>query len=128
VRILLDTHIILWAVTDSPKLPESARKMILDERNRIYFSSASIWEVAIKHAMAPEQMPVSSQDLLQYAGQSGYEELPVSAEHAVTVETLPPVHKDPFDRILVAQAVAEPMRLLTHDRLLSKYSSCVFPV
>jgi PIN domain nuclease of toxin-antitoxin system len=128
MRILLDTHIILWAVTDSPKLPEAAREMIQNERNQIYFSSASIWEVAIKHSLAPEQLPVSSRDLLRYVEQSGYEELPVSAEHAVAVEALLPVHKDPFDRILVAQAGAEPMRLLTHDRLLEKYGVPVFLV
>ena len=109
MRILLDTHIILWAVTDSPKLPDAAREMIQDERNQIYFSAASIWEVAIKHSMSPDQ-------------------LPVSAEHASGVAVLPPVHKDPFDRILVAQAVAEPMRFLTHDRLLEQYGSPVFIV
>lgn len=125
MRILLDTHIILWAVTDSPRLPKAAREMIGNERNRIYFSSASIWEVAIKHSLDPRQLPVSSRDLLKYVGQSGYVELPVSGEHAVYVETLPPVHKDPFDRILVAQAFAEPMRLLTHDRTLEQYGEAV---
>jgi len=128
MRILLDTHIILWAVTDSPKLPDAAREMIQDERNRIYFSSASIWEVAIKHSLASGQIPVSSRELLQYVRQSGYEELPVSAEHAATVESLPPVHKDPFDRILVAQAFSEPMRLLTHDWMLGQYGASVFLV
>lgn len=128
MRILLDTHIILWAVTDSPKLPEAAREMIQNERNRIYFSSASIWEVAIKRSMSPAQMPVSSRDLLRYVEQSGYEELPVSAEHAVAVEALPPILKDPFDRILAAQAGSEPMRLLTHDQLLSTYGDPVFLV
>lgn len=128
MRILLDTHIILWAVTDSPKLPAAAREMIQDGHNQIYFSAASIWEVAIKHALAPEQLPVSSADLLKYVEQSGYAELPISAEHATAVERLPPVHKDPFDRILVAQACAEPMRLITQDRTLEKYGSSVFPV
>lgn len=128
MRILLDTHIILWAVTDSPKLPDAAREMIQDERNQIYFSAASIWEVAIKYSMSPDQLPVSSGDLLKYVEQSGYMELPVSAEHASGVAVLPPVHKDPFDRILVAQAIAEPMRFLTHDRLLEQYGSPVFIV
>lgn len=121
MRILLDTHIILWAVTDSPKLPDAARNMIQDAGNQIYFSSASIWETAIKHSMAPEQLPVSSRKLLQYARESGYVELPITAEHAVAAELLPPVHKDPFDRILAAQAASEPMRLLTHDRILGQY-------
>jgi PIN domain nuclease of toxin-antitoxin system len=123
MRILLDTHIILWAVTDSPKLPDEARKMIQDAGNQIYFSSASVWEIAIKHSMSPHHLPVSSRDLLQYARNSGYVELPVTAEHAAAVESLPPVHKDPFDRILAAQAASEPMRLLTHDRILGQYGT-----
>lgn len=125
MRILLDTHIILWALTDSLRLPAAAREIILDATSEIYFSAASIWEVAIKHSLSPEQMPVSGSELIRYIRATGYVELPVSSIHAAAVETLPGHHKDPFDRILIAQAMSEPMRLLTHDRLLKAYGETV---
>ncbi len=128
MRILLDTHIVLWALTDSPRLPTVARKIILDETNQIYFSAASVWEVAIKHSLSSEQMPVSGRELIDYLGAAGYVELSVSALHAAAEETLPHYHKDPFDRILVAQAVSEPMRLVTHDSFLQGYGESVFVV
>lgn len=128
MRILLDTHIILWALTDSPRLPDAARNIILDEVNQIYFSSASIWEVAIKHSLSSAQMPVSSADLTGYLREAGYVELPICSIHAATVEKLPAHHKDPFDRMLIAQAISEPMRFVTHDRLLSGYGESVLIV
>ncbi len=125
MRILLDTHIILWALTDSPQLPEKARQLISDETNQIYFSAASVWEVSIKHSLSSAQMPVSGVELVGYLREAGYIELPVKSAHAVGVENLPHHHKDPFDRILIAQARSEPMVLLTHDRLLGEYGESV---
>jgi len=128
VKILLDTHIVLWALADSPRLPEAARKIIMDEDNHILFSAASVWEVAIKHSLSPEQMPVSGADLLDCVRDAGYFELPVTSVHAAAIEALPRRHKDPFDRILLAQAMSEPVRLLTHDSLLGGYGEPVLVV
>ncbi len=128
MRILLDTHLILWALTGSPSLPEKAAKMILDEANHIYFSPVSVWEVSIKHSLSSAKMPVSGRDLLGYIQAAGYVELRVTSGHAVAVETLPHHHKDPFDRMLVAQSIVEPMYLLTHDSQLSKYGASVMTV
>jgi len=125
VRLLLDTHIALWALTDSPKLSKIARSMIKDANNEIYFSAASIWEIAIKHALARKDMPVSASDARKYMIDSGYLELQVTAAHAACVESLPLHHHDPFDRMLVAQAMVEPMRLLTHDRQMQAYGELI---
>lgn len=125
MRILLDTHIALWALTDSPRLPAKARARLLDAANTIYFSAASVWEISIKHRLAREDMPVSGTDARKLFIKAGYVELPISAEHAGATEELPMHHADPFDRILVAQAQTEPMRLLTHDSTLPAYGDCV---
>lgn len=128
MRLLLDTHIALWAILDDRRLPAVARDLIRDERNDVIVSAASIREIAIKHALAlggPNDMPISGQDALMYFRQSGYDLLAVSAEHTVGVESLPPLHGDPFDRLLVAQAHIEPMRLITRDENLAGYGSMV---
>lgn len=128
MRILLDTHVALWAIVDSPQLPARARKLILDAGNEIFVSAASIWEIAIKHGLGRGNMPISGSEALQYFRDAGYELLPVSAEHAAQVETLPAHHADPFDRILVAQALHEPLRLVTHDAALARYDAPVLLV
>jgi PIN domain nuclease of toxin-antitoxin system len=128
VNLLLDTHIALWAITASPRLPLRARELIEDEANTPWVSVASIWEIAIKHSLARGDMPVSGAQALGYFRQAGYRMLPIEAEHTVMVETLPPHHADPFDRLLVAQALAEPLRLLTHDAKLAPYSDTVILV
>ena len=128
MNVLLDTHVGLWAITDSPRLPARARELILSPRTTVWISAASIWEIAIKHALGRGDMPISSQDAMRYFQQSGYRFLPVEAEHAVAVEALPPHHHDPFDRILVAQSLVEPMRLLTHDALVACYSDTIINV
>ncbi len=121
MRVLLDTQVILWALIDSPRLSSEARGMLLDPANEIYFSSATIWEVAIKHRLAREDMPVSGAEATRLCRLAGYTELTVTSTHAAATELLPPHHADPFDRILVAQAKSEPMQLLTHDKTLPKY-------
>ncbi len=128
MRLLLDTHIALWAITDSPRMPKRARDLILAPDNRILVSAASVWEIAIKHGLQRGDMPISGEDSLIYFRQSGYSLLPISPEHAAAVEQLPPHHQDPFDRLLVAQALTEPLRLLTHDALVAKYSDTVIQV
>jgi len=125
VRILLDTQIALWAITDSPRLSITGRDLILDAGNDIYFSAATVWEIAIKHRLGREDMPVSGAEARKLFRESGYLELPISADHAAAIELLPLIHADPFDRILVAQAISEPLRLLTHDRLLPGYGDAI---
>ncbi|MBU2829112.1 twitching motility protein PilT [Acidithiobacillus ferrooxidans] len=128
MNLLLDTQVALWAITDSPNLPQKARDMIQSPRTTVWVSAANVWEIAIKHALGRGDMPVSSQDAVRYFQESGYRFLPIEAEHAVAVEELPAHHQDPFDRILVAQALAEPMRLMTHDPLVALYSDTIIKV
>ena len=125
MNVLLDTQVALWALTDSPRLSGAARARILDEENTVYFSAASVWEIAIKHRLGCGDMPVSGVDAAALFREAGYIELPVTAVHAAATETLPAHHNDPFDRVLIAQAVSEPLRLLTHDRQLVEYGDCV---
>ena len=125
MNLLLDTHVALWAITDSPKLSQGARDLITSPKATVWISAASIWEIAIKHSLSRGDMPVSSQDALRYFYESGYRCLAVEAEHAIAVEALPSHHQDPFDRILVAQALIEPMRLMTHDSKVALYSDTI---
>ena len=125
MRLLLDTHVALWALMDDPRLSTKARGLIADNENRVFISAASLWEIAIKHALGRGGIPFSAEDALRHFTEAGYEFLGVRPSHAVVVETLPQIHGDPFDRMLVSQALAEPMRLLTHDRLLVSYSDVV---
>ncbi|BCS53610.1 type II toxin-antitoxin system VapC family toxin [Geobacter sp. SVR] len=128
MRLLLDTHVALWAITDSPALPEKARRYILAPHNEVYVSAVSIWEIAIKHGLGRGNMPVSGREAADYFSQAGYLTLDISAEHAAFVEELPNHHADPFDRMLVAQALYEPMHLLTHDKVIAAYSDVIILV
>ena len=118
----------LWALIDSPRLSEKARELILSPRATVWVSAASVWEIAIKHSLGRGDMPISGADALSYFLEAGYRILPIEAEHAAAVEALPPHHQDPFDRLLVAQALVEPMRLLTHDAQVSRYSDTIIRV
>ncbi len=128
MNLLLDTHIALWAITDSPKLSQKARELIESPKTTIWISVASLWEIAIKYSLGRGDMPISSQQAISYFRESGYRFLAVEAEHAVAVEELPSHHQDPFDRILVAQALIEPMRLMTHDSLVALYSDTIIKI
>lgn len=128
MNLLLDTHIALWAITDSPKLSQKARELIESPKTTIWISVASLWEIAIKYSLGRGDMPISSQQAMSYFRESGYRFLAVEAEHAVAVEELPTHHQDPFDRILVAQALVEPMRLITHDSLVALYSDTIIKI
>ena len=125
MRLLLDTHVALWAILDDPRLPQPARRLIEEPSNRVIVSAASVWEISIKHGLARADMPVSGCDALRFFRLAGYQMLSVTAEHAVAVDGLPQIHRDPFDRIIVAQALVEPLRLLTHDATLKAYSDTV---
>ena len=125
MRLLLDTHIALWAIVDDARLPQPAANLIADPRHLIVVSAASVWEIAIKHGLArgrANDMPVSASDALGYFRAAGYELLAVTADHAAAVAALPSLHRDPFDRIIIAQALHEPLRLMTHDPMVKSYS------
>lgn len=128
MNLLLDTHVALWAITDSPKLSKKARELIESPKSSVWISAATVWEIAIKHGLGRGDMPVSSLDALRYFRESGYRFLPVEPEHAAAVEDLPAHHGDPFDRILVAQAIVEPMRLITHDPVVARYSDSIIEI
>ncbi len=121
MQILLDTRIVLWALVDAPALPSKARALIKDERNTLWVSAVSIWEISIKHALGRGDMPLAGATALDYCRDAGFRWLDVRPEHAAAVEGLPLIHADPFDRMLVAQALVEPMKLLTHDSLIARY-------
>jgi PIN domain nuclease of toxin-antitoxin system len=125
VRLLLDTHVALWAVAGSPRLRDAARHLIEDPGNEIWVSAASLWEIAIKHALGRDRMPVSGREAASFFTESGYRLLPVDPEHAIGVADLPPLHTDPFDRLLLSQSLLEPMRLLTSDTKVQAYGGNV---
>jgi len=128
VRLLLDTQIALWALTGSARLSALARVLIEDPANEIYVSAASVWEIAIKYGLGRGDMPVSGARAAELFTQAGYRELPVTWRHAAMVDSLPSIHHDPFDRILIAQSLAEPMKLLSRDATVANYGAMVTPV
>ncbi len=119
MNLLLDTHILLWWATDDPKLPEACRELLLDEENRVYYSSLSIWEVAIKHGKG--HLSLGPDLLHKESAEAGLEELPFTARHAARVVQLPNYHHDPFDRGLIAQALETPLLLVSQDEHIRKY-------
>ena len=128
MQLLLDTHIALWAITDDKRLAKSAKNLIINARNQIWVSTVSIWEIAIKYRIARGDMPIGSEEATDYFKASGFMLLPIQPEHAMATEALPDHHQDPFDRLLIAQSLQEPMRLITHDSMLAKYSDTVILV
>ena len=121
MRLLLDTQLLLWASLDPNLLPSAAFSLMNDPSNELLFSALSIWEVAIKSAQQRNNFRVNPRLLRRGLLDNGYVELPITSEHAVTIDSLPPLHKDPFDRLLLAQAIAEGIILLTADARLSRY-------
>ena len=124
-EILLDTHMILWAMLDDPKLNDKMRNIIMDPNNTIYYSIASMWEIQIKYDI--KKMPISGIEFMHYCEQSGYHKLPIDDLHVVELAGLErdesaPYHNDPFDRILLSQAKAEGFTFLTHDPLFRGYN------
>lgn len=121
MRLLLDTHLLLWAVASSRRLPRTARIQIEDPENDVYFSSASLWEIAIKSSLRRVDFRVDPDEIRIALLATGFIELPVTSAHAVGVARLPAIHKDPFDRLLISQSMLEPLTLLTNDQVLARY-------
>lgn len=127
MRLLLDTHIAIWSLTDPGLLSPQVCDLLSEAGNDIFVSAASIWEIAIKHALGKRvgAPPFGAQEAIGHFRNVGYEFLTVAPEHAAAVETLPMHHADPFDRLLVAQAIVEPMRLVTSDPMVARYSDTI---
>ena len=134
MNLLLDTYILIWALNEDPALPETARELILDPDNVIYYSTVSVWEIAIKHAAHPDNVEFTGKELSGFCMEAGFHCLEVKERHVFALETLKrpedaPRHNDPFDRILVSQAKAENMVFVTHDSLIPYYGErCIMPV
>jgi PIN domain nuclease of toxin-antitoxin system len=125
VKLLLDTHLLLWAAGQPEKLSLVARDLFEDQGNELLFSAASIWEVAIKAGLGRHDFRVEPRLLRRGLLDNGYREVPVTSAHAVALDNLPPIHKDPFDRILVAQAQVEGVLLVTSDKAVSQYPGTI---
>lgn len=123
MNLLLDTHILLWWLSDDPRLPKIARDLIIDAGNTPHVSVASLWEIALKNGKG--KLQANPEEVLCEIKDEGFEILPILARHVMSLATLAPHHADPFDRIMVAQATAESMQLLSHDDVLSRYGNRV---
>lgn len=125
MTFLLDTHLLLWAAGRPDMLSDAARALIDDRDNELLFSAASLWEVAIKGGLGRSEFEVEPRALRRGLMDADYGELAVTSAHAVAVASLPPIHKDPFDRLLIAQAMTEGITLLTSDSLVAQYAGPV---
>jgi PIN domain nuclease of toxin-antitoxin system len=121
MKLLLDTHLLLWAAGEPRRLSKAARALIDNPDNELFFSAASLWEVVIKRGLGRKDFKVDARLLRRGLLDNGYRELPILSDHVVATESLPLIHRDPFDRILVAQATVEGITLLTIDSLVSQY-------
>ena len=121
MKLLLDTHLLLWAAGIPDRLSAEARALIGAPEHELFFSAASIWEIAIKRGLGRDDFQVDTRLLRRGLLDNGYRELPIGSEHAVAIDSLPPLHKDPFDRLLVAQAMVEGITLLTTDAWVAQY-------
>jgi len=119
--LLLDTHLLLWAAGQPDRLSEEARSMITEPRNALWFSAASLWEITIKHELGRRDFRVDPHVFRRALLDNGYTELPITSQHAIATAHLPHIHKDPFDRMLVAQAETEGALLLTSDEVVARY-------
>jgi len=125
MRLLVDTHLLLWAAASSRRLPKEARRLLEAPRNEIHYSAVSLWEIAIKATLRRSDFQVDLALLRRALSEMGLVELPVTGAHAERLVDLPPIHKDPFDRMLVAQSLSEPLLLLTNDAALGAYGEVV---
>lgn len=121
MKFLLDTRLLLWAAGSPRRLSAQARKLLGDIDHQLFFSSASLWEIAIKRGLGRDDFQVEPGLLRRGLLDNGYQELPIRSEHALAIEALPPIHKDPFDRMLVSQARTEGFTLLTSDPVVARY-------
>ena len=125
MRLLLDTHLLLWAASAPERLPGAALDMIENPENALHFSAASLWEVAIKAGLGRADFTVDAGLLRRGLLDNGYEEVAITGDHATRLAVLPPIHKDPFDRMLIAQAIAEDLLLITADETVARYPAPV---
>lgn len=125
MTFLLDTHVLLWAAGQPERLSRALRSLLRNPQNELVFSAASLWEIAIKSQLGRDDLQVNARLLRRGLLDNGYRELPVTSEHAVAIDGLPPIHKDPFDRLLIAQSMVEGITLLTNDPLVAKYPAPV---
>lgn len=125
MKALLDTHILLWNAGRPDRLSPEARRIIDSADSELYFSAASLWEIAIKTSLGRSDFSVDARLLRRGLLDHGFAELPVTGEHAVAIDGLPPIHRDPFDRILVAQAKVEGIILLTSDNTVARYGGAI---
>ena len=125
MKLLLDTHIVIWAAFTPDRLSQTARSLIIDEENDLLFSPVNLWEVAIKRALGRRDFQFDSRVLRSNLLLNGYQELPITSNHAVAIDQLPDIHKDPFDRLLIAQSMVEGILLLTSDPTVAKYPAPV---
>jgi len=121
VKLLVDTHLLLWAADQPNRLSPAARAVLGNPAHELLFSAASLWEVALKPGLGRTDFRTDARVLRRGLLDNGYRELPIVGEHAVTIDNLPPIHKDPFDRILVAQSITEGITLLTADPVVARY-------
>ncbi|THF55686.1 type II toxin-antitoxin system VapC family toxin [Ollibium composti] len=122
MRLLLDTHIAVWTLTEPKRIPARFMDMIGDTENAVAVSAAAVWEIAIKHRLhRPDSPPFSGHEAIGHFENAGFSLMNVTPAHAAFVERLPPLHGDPFDRLMLAQAIIENMQLVTYDRHLSRY-------
>ncbi|MES2319650.1 MAG: type II toxin-antitoxin system VapC family toxin [Pseudomonadota bacterium] len=128
MKYLLDTHILLWAAGNPPALSKAARLILEDPDNELIYSAASLWEIAIKRGLGRPDFQVDPRLLRRGLLDNGYTELPISGAHTVAIDGLPTLHKDPFDRILIAQAMVEGFTLLTADPIIARYPAPVCKV
>ena len=125
MKFLLDTHVLLWAAGQPDRLPAKVRRLLGDPLNELVFSAASLWEIAIKKGLGRDDFQVDARLLRRGLLDNGYSELAITSAHAVAIDGLPPIHKDPFDRLLVAQSMVEGITLLTTDPVLAQYPAPV---
>ncbi len=125
MKILLDTNILIWVTASPEKVPENILHQIQDTKNTIFFSAASIWEIAIKHTFGKPDFFFNPLIIHQALVENNYTELPITSNHAIAIQHLQKIHKDPFDRMLIAQAIAENMLLMTADQTIVKYPAPV---
>ncbi|MBP5543628.1 MAG: type II toxin-antitoxin system VapC family toxin [Kiritimatiellae bacterium] len=125
MKLLLDTHIVIWAIMDDPRLTNTAKALIDDNAGECFFSAASVWEVAVKNSIPRRFLGIHAGDFTKESLQMGLRNMDVTTEHAEIIETLPYYHDDPFDRMLIAQAMAEDCILVTHDDKLPQYGAFV---
>ena len=128
MKILLDTHILIWMLQDSPSLPNGARDILSACETEMYFSSVSVAEISIKHSVHPEGMVLSGLEANDVLPKLGCKALDFIPRHAATLDSLPLLHRDPFDRMLIAQATAEGMKIMSHDRQFPQYGDFVISV